>query len=76
MYTKPSFSPSNQQYSPITDFACAIKNLQPSRSEEDPEVHIHIPCDDESFQALREVGVIRSEGRGAEKYGINDHDLD
>ena len=77
VYTKPSFSPSNQQYSPITDLACAIKkHLQPSRSE-DPEVRIQVPCDDESFQALREVGVIRSEGRGAEKYGINDyHDLD
>ena len=77
MYTKPSFSPSNQQYSPLTDLACAIKkHLQPSRSE-DPEVRIQVPCDGESFQELREAGVIRSECGGAEKYGVNDyHDLD
>ena len=71
VYTKPSFSPSNQQYSPLTDLACAIKkHLQPSRSE-DLEVRIQVPCDGESFQELQKAGVILSECGGADKYGVN-----
>ena len=77
VYTKPAFLPSSQQYSPLTNLACAIKkHLQLSRSE-DPEVRIQVPCDVESFQSLQGVGVIHSEGGGVKKYGINDyHDLD
>ena len=40
-------------------------------------MRIQVPCDAESFQSLRGVGVIRSEGGGVEKYRVNDYrDLD
>ena len=55
-YIKPQFNEVEQDFSPLTEFAHAIKRkLLPSRSG-DPKVRVQLPCDVGSFPALWELG--------------------
>ena len=56
-YIKPCFDQDDDDFSPLTELARAIKRkLLPSRSG-DPEVRVQVPCDLASFQTLKELGI-------------------
>ena len=82
MYAKPTFKPSEQQFSPLTELACAIKKWLLPRRSDDPEVRIHVLCDLPSFWVLQGLGKPRKGGAMTDtdckqQYTINDfHDLD
>lgn len=68
-YIKPQFNEVEQDFSPLTEFAHAIKRkLPPSRSG-DPEVQVQVPCDLSSFPVLRELGTPQARARG--RGGVN-----
>ena len=65
-YAKPTFRPSDNPYSPLTELACMIKKrLLPKRSD-DPEVRIQVPCDLPTFQELQSLAIPSSKTNHAE----------
>ena len=82
MYAKPTFEPSEQQFSPLTELACAIKKRLLPRCSDDPEVRIQVPCDLRSFRVLQGLGKpckggVMTDTDCKQQYTINDfHDLD
>ena len=77
-YIKPQFNQVEQEFSPLTELARAIKRkLLPSRSG-DPEVRVQVPCDAASFRALKELGIpqARAHARGgadSQQFTITDY---
>ena len=77
-YIKPQFNQVEQEFSPLTELARAIKRkLLPSRSG-DPEVRVQVPCDTASFRALKELGIpqARAHARGgadSQQFTITDY---
>lgn len=76
IFSKPAFPSDVEQPIPsLTHLACVIKKrLLPSRSD-DPEVRIQMPCDQASFNELKERGVCRSGGAGSGKYTISSYQV-
>ena len=56
-YAKPTFQPSDDPYSTLTELACMIKKRLLPRRSDDPEVRIQVPCDLPSFQELQCLAV-------------------
>ena len=65
-YAKPTFQPSDNPYSPLTELACMIKKRLLPRRSDDPEVRIPIPCDLPTFQELQSLAIPSSKTNHAE----------
>ena len=73
-YIKPQFDQVDEDFSPLTELARAIKRkLLPSCSG-DPDVRIQVSIDQSSFRALQELGTPQVQrGANSQQYTIGDY---